>query len=221
MVHFGYKMASWLAGVPFPRGRLHPWKARSVLLAMKQAIDTNVVGARRALGILGLVVPSLAVMAGCSSAEDASGAQHPLVGAQAPEIEAESVTGEGPTTIADARGKVAIVDFWATYCDPCRKSFPVYQKLVDDHSGSLVVIGVSVDDPDDVTTDEVKAFGTELNTSFPLVWDKDKKTAGVYSPPKMPTSYVIDKQGVVRYVHAGYQAEEADKIAAEVDELMK
>jgi peroxiredoxin len=67
----------------------------------------------------------------------------------------------------------------------------------------------------------VKAFATELSVTFPIVWDKEKKTAGVYNPPKMPTSYVIDKQGVVRFVHAGYQAEEADKIAAEVDELMK
>ncbi|HZO14320.1 MAG TPA: TlpA disulfide reductase family protein [Polyangiaceae bacterium] len=160
---------------------------------------------------------------GCSSggADDPSGAGNALVGKQAPEIQAESVGGEGPTSVGDARGKVAIVDFWATYCDPCRKSFPVYQQLVDKHSGGLAVIGVSVDDPDDVSTEDVKAFATELSVTFPIVWDKEKKTAGVYNPPKMPTSYVIDKQGVVRFVHAGYQAEEADKIAAEVDELMK
>ena len=69
-------------------------------------------------------------------------------GKPAPEIEAEAVTGDGPKSIAEAKGTVTIVDFWATFCDPCRKSFPKYQELVDKHAGKLAVIAVSVDDPE-------------------------------------------------------------------------
>ena len=58
-----------------------------------------------------------------------------LVGSAAPEIAAEAVTGEGPATLADASGKVVILDFWATYCAPCKKSFPKYQELVDQFGG--------------------------------------------------------------------------------------
>jgi thiol-disulfide isomerase/thioredoxin len=166
-----------------------------------------------------------AMMLGCSStdsggANDASSADGGLVGQAAPEVVAESVGGDGPKTLAEAKGMVTIVDFWATFCDPCRKSFPKYQELVDKHAGNLVVIGVSVDDPEDVGSEEVLAFAEELSVSFPIVWDKERKTADVYKPPKMPTSYVVDKKGVVRFIHAGYQADEADVIAKEVEELL-
>lgn len=156
-----------------------------------------------------------------SGASDASGADKALVGKSAPEITADSVSGDGPKTLGEAKGQVTIIDFWATFCDPCRKSFPKYQELVDKHAGELVVIGVSVDDPEDVGNEEVMGFAEELNVSFPIVWDKERKTADVYKPPKMPTSYVVDKKGVVRFVHAGYQADEAEIIAKEVEELIK
>jgi thiol-disulfide isomerase/thioredoxin len=172
--------------------------------------------------LLFAALPAMVMVAGCSSgAEDASGADSGLVGKPAPEIQAESVGGEGPTTLSAARGKVTIIDFWATYCDPCRKSFPVYQQLVDKYGGELVVIAVSVDDPEDVGTEEIMGFAEELSVKFPIVWDKEKKTADAYKPPKMPTSYVLDKQGVVQHIHAGYQADEGDKIAIEVEALLE
>ncbi|MBL8741199.1 MAG: TlpA family protein disulfide reductase, partial [Myxococcales bacterium] len=71
-------------------------------------------------------------------------------GKAAAELVATYVTGEGPKTLAEAKGKVVIVDFWATYCDPCRKSFPKYQELVDQFGGELAVIAISVDEPSDV-----------------------------------------------------------------------
>lgn len=143
------------------------------------------------------------------------------VGSKAPEVAGEAVSGDGPKTLAEGSGQVVIVDFWATFCEPCRKSFPKYQELVDKHAGNLAVIAVSVDDPDDVTTEDVKKFAEELGVSFSIVWDKDKSTAGKYSPPKMPTSYVIDKDGVIRHIHDGFEGGEADEIDAEVEALLK
>ena len=60
----------------------------------------------------------------------------------------------------------------------------------------------------------------DLGVTFAIVWDKEQKTAGVYKPPKMPTSYIIDKDGVLRHIHAGYESGEADKIDAEVSALL-
>jgi thiol-disulfide isomerase/thioredoxin len=141
-------------------------------------------------------------------------------GKPAPEIEAEPVTGDGPKSIADAKGTVTIVDFWATFCDPCRKSFPKYQELVDKHAGKLAVIAVSVDDPEDVGVDEVKKFADDLGVSFTIVWDKQKKTSKKYDPPKMPTSYLLDKDGNIVSVHPGFESGEAEKIDAEIEELI-
>ncbi len=141
-------------------------------------------------------------------------------GKTADELSVTPVTGEGPKSLAEAKGKVVIVDFWATYCDPCRKSFPKYQEMVDQFGGDLAVIAVSVDDPSDVQEEKLKEFAAETGVKFSVVWDKEHKTAGLYSPPKMPTSFVIDKEGKIVHRHAGYESGEEDKIAEEVKALI-
>ncbi|EYF04339.1 TlpA family protein disulfide reductase [Chondromyces apiculatus] len=163
---------------------------------------------------------------GGSTAEAGGGAtetganQGGLVGQKAPEIAAAAVTGEGPKTLAEASGKVVILDFWATYCAPCKKSFPKYQEMVEELGSDVAVIAVSVDDPEDATEDKLKKFAEETGVKFSIVWDKDKATAGKYSPPKMPTSFIIDKDGNVKHVHAGYESGEEAKIADEVKALL-
>jgi peroxiredoxin len=176
----------------------------------------------RVLAVSSLLLPTAALVAGCGGqgAASAEGA-HPLVGAKAPELSAQSVTGEGPSKLADASGRVVIVDFWATYCAPCKKSFPKYQELVDQFGGDLAVIAVSVDDPEDVTPEQIKDFADQTGVKFAVVWDKDRSVAPKYTPPKMPTSFVIDKDGTIRHIHAGYESGEEKIIAAEVEALIK
>ena len=158
-----------------------------------------------------------AAPAGGGTADSAGGG---LVGSPAPEITAADVTGEGPSSITDASGRVVILDFWATFCEPCKKSFPKYQELMDQFGGDLVVIAVSVDDPEDVQEDKIKEFVGATGVKFKVVWDKDKSAVKKYSPPKMPTSYIIDKGGVVKHIHAGYESGEEAKIGDEVKALL-
>ncbi len=142
------------------------------------------------------------------------------VGSKAPEVGGEYVTGDGPKSLAEGSGQVVIVDFWATWCEPCGKSFPKYQELVDKHAGNLAVIAVSVDDADeDMQT--LKDFAKEHNVSFTILWDKDKAVAPKYEPPKMPTSFIIDKDGIIRHVHEGFEGGEEAKIDEEVTALLQ
>jgi cytochrome c biogenesis protein CcmG/thiol:disulfide interchange protein DsbE len=138
----------------------------------------------------------------------------------AAEIQGAYVTGDGPKSLAEAKGKVVIVDFWATYCQPCKKSFPKYQELVEQFGGELAVIAVSVDEPGDVDEAKLKEFASATKVKFPIVWDKEHKTAEAYKPPKMPTSFIIDKEGNVAHQHAGYESGEEEKIAEEVKKLL-
>lgn len=156
---------------------------------------------------------------GGDEASPGGGSDVAEVGSAAPEVSGDHVTGDGPKNLAEGKGQIIIVDFWATYCDPCRKSFPKYQEIVDKHAGDVQVIAVSVDDPEDASLEDVKKFADDLGVSFPVIWDKDQSTAGKYKPPKMPTSYVIDKEGVLRHVHAGFEGGEADEIDKEVEAL--
>ncbi len=178
----------------------------------------------RAITTLGLFA-ALAATAGCGGgggeAQSGGDAAHPLVGKAAPEFAAEKVTGEGPATVKEANGKVVIVDFWATYCAPCKKSFPKYQELVDQFGGDLAVIAVSVDDKDDVSKEQIEEFAKNTGVKFSIVWDKDKTAAGQYSPPKMPSSFLVDKTGTVRHLHAGYESGEEAQIAEEIKKLLQ
>ena len=76
--------------------------------------------------------------------QSASGGDHKLVGAPAPTFDLATQIGDAKkVSFADTRGKVAIVDFWATWCDPCKESFPHYQALAEKYPGELVMIGIS------------------------------------------------------------------------------
>jgi len=162
-------------------------------------------------------------LVGCGGgATTGGGSEAPAIatGTKATELSVTPVTGEGPTSLADAAGKVVIVDFWATYCQPCKKSFPKYQELVEQFGGDLAVIAVSVDEPGDVDESKLKEFASSTKVKFPIIWDKEHKTAEAYKPPKMPTSYIIDKDGNIAHQHAGYESGEEEKIAEEVKKLL-
>jgi thiol-disulfide isomerase/thioredoxin len=147
--------------------------------------------------------------------------RHPLVGRAAPELDADPVGGQGPRTIKEAEGKVVVVDFWATYCGPCRKAFPMYQGLVDRFPGDVAVLAVAIDEPDHVKDDKILAFARETRVRFSILRDQDHRTAARYRRPSgIPSTFVLDRSGVVRYVHLGYDDREEDRITAEVESLI-
>jgi peroxiredoxin len=179
-------------------------------------------GAPLACAALSLAAASCAG-AGGGGAADASSVAHELVGQPAPELGAEPVTGSGPTSIEAAKGKVLIVDFWATFCKPCKKGFPKYQALVDQFGGDLAVIGVGVDEPANVKKDDVARFASDNHARFAIVWDKDQSAARKYDVVSLglPACFVVDRTGVVRHVHKSFKEGEETVLAAEVEALRK
>lgn len=139
--------------------------------------------------------------------------RHPLVGAKAPDFELPAQGGGESVSPGANSGKVVIVDFWATWCEPCRESFPAYERMTKEHD--VVVLGVSVDDE----PDDIPRFVADTKVHFPVAWDRDQRVSKVYKPPAMPTSYIIDSEGIVRHVHAGFHPGEDAAIAREVDAL--
>ena len=165
---------------------------------------------------LATLVP-LAACSGGRGTQAPAASTHELTGAMAPAFELDPVGGGESVGPGKYSGKVVVVDFWATWCEPCRESFPTYQRLVDKFGGRLVVIGVSVDESEE----GIPAFKAETGVSFPLVWDRDQSVAGAYKPAKMPTSYVVDQKGLIRHVHEGFHASDAAEIERIVTSLME
>ena len=137
-------------------------------------------------------------------------------GAKMPEIGLTDLAGK-PVSLASLPGKVVIVDFWATWCAPCREELPQLEKFHQKYgSKGLVIVGVSVDKE----PEGIKGFLDKLKVTFPVVHDAGHQLSGKYSPPRMPSSYIVDRKGIVRYVHGGYRAGDAAEFEKQIQELL-
>jgi len=123
-----------------------------------------------------------------------------------------------PPAVPAAAGKVVLVDFWASWCAPCKASFPAYSRLVRDYQGSgLLVVGISVDE--DAAAYE--SFVKRQNPAFVVARDGDHALVGRVRVPTMPTCYLIDRTGRVRFLHPGYRGAETDAaLRREIETLL-
>jgi thiol-disulfide isomerase/thioredoxin len=120
--------------------------------------------------------------------------------------------------LPDIRGKVVLVDFWASWCAPCKASFPALNRLHEKYAAKgLVIIGVGVDDD----AAKYKEFTTEMKAKFSVVHDSSHKAAAFFNPPSMPTSYLTDRKGVIRHVHKGFRGAKTEaEYVAEIEALL-
>lgn len=150
---------------------------------------------------LGLLVAGLAAAAvhlGCQSTPGQK--QSKLLGQAAPAWQLKDLEGKSVNS-ADFKGKVAVLNFWATWCPPCRKEIPDFIALQKEYgSRGLVFIGVALDDEGVAV---VKPFAKEAGVNYPLVIG-DAKIVKAYENIEMyPTTYVIDRNGTVVSRHIG------------------
>jgi len=123
------------------------------------------------------------------------------IGETAPEIDLPSMTGE-QMTLSKLKGQPVLVNFWATWCGPCRQEFPtLVRKYKQYKDQGLVVLGV--DTEDESPDDGVLTFMRNTLVNFPIVRDRDSKLEGMYRIEGLPTSFFIDRKGVVRDIVVG------------------
>lgn len=139
------------------------------------------------------------------------------VGELAPPLELQTVDGQWQR-LQDYRGKVVYVDFWASWCAPCRQSLPQYERLFRKWAASdFGVLAVNVDTERRVAVAALK----QSAVSFPVVFDPGGIWAERFKLPTMPSGYLIDRKGVVRYIHSGYRAEELPVFEAWVIKILE
>jgi cytochrome c biogenesis protein CcmG, thiol:disulfide interchange protein DsbE len=123
--------------------------------------------------------------------------------------------------LSSLRGKVVVLDFWASWCVPCKKELPALDSLARRYAATkkdVVVVTVNID------KDRAKAqrfLASAKVVSLRCALDPDGGVASRYDLPAMPTSFVIDKNGIVRHVHAGFTPGDEAKLAREIDALLK
>lgn len=144
----------------------------------------------------------------------------PRVGQPAPDFALPVVSGEGAeegdrVRLSDLKGQLVVLDFWASWCEPCRQSIPIVNEAAKELAGQGVrVYGVNVERLKPETLRQVvKHWGF----AYPVLHDATIKTQIAYDVAALPTLFLIDREGVVRKTHAG--APTAKQLIAEVREL--
>ncbi len=121
-------------------------------------------------------------------------------------------------SLPNTSGKVVLVDFWASWCAPCKASFPALNRLHAKYaSQGLVIIGVGVDD----NAAKYQEFAGKMGARFPIAHDSAHKAAEFFNPPSMPTSYIADRKGVIRRVHTGFRGAKTEaEYTTEIEALL-
>jgi thiol-disulfide isomerase/thioredoxin len=116
------------------------------------------------------------------------------------------------------RGKVVLVDFWASWGGPCRLAFPAYDAMAQRHAeAGFVVLGVNVDEQ----RADAERFLRAVPVAFTVVFDEGGKAPSAYGVKAMPSSYLVGRDGRIRLVHMGFKPSDAEKIEAEVIAALK
>jgi len=146
----------------------------------------------------------------------ASGARALSLGDTPPRIGLPDLAGE-IVDLSALRGKVVLVDFWASWCRPCKHEMPVLELLHDKYAAQgLVVVGVNIDG----SPKKMNKFLKGNPVTFRIVHDRKLVVANRYEPETMPTSYLIGRDGVLRYVHEGFAKGDAEVLEERVEALL-
>jgi thiol-disulfide isomerase/thioredoxin len=122
----------------------------------------------------------------------------------------KQLAGGGHLKLSSLRGKVVLVDFWASWCEPCKKELPLLDKLATKlRARGIEIVTVNIDDDASKADSFLNDKGIRGLT---VVRDDDKKIVGAWEPPKMPSSFIVDRGGVVRAVNAGFEDGDERKI---------
>lgn len=134
------------------------------------------------------------------------------VGAPAPAVQGPGLVDAKPVSLASLRGKVVLLDFWASWCGPCKVSLPEMDRLraelhAQGHAQRFEVLAVNVDQ----NPAAALKFLAKHPVSYPLLSDPAGRLPELYGLPTMPSSYLIDATGRVVAVHSGYKPGDAHK----------
>ena len=140
-----------------------------------------------------------------------------LEGQAAPDFALKSSTGEN-MRLSEYRGDVVMVNFWATWCGPCRQEMPLLDELYNRYQRvGFNLLGVNIDDDSRRAMQMVE----ELGVDFPVLFDARKEVSKLYDVDAMPVTVIIDRQGTVRYVHQGYKPGYEDMYLDQIRSLLR
>jgi thiol-disulfide isomerase/thioredoxin len=141
-------------------------------------------------------------------------------GQPAPDCPAELQEQTSGFKLENFKGKVLLVDFWATWCGPCLKSIPFFNQLHHVHNmmknDNFQIVAINVDEDKEAA----QGFMKEHPISYPVAYNSSGECPKAYEVQVMPSSYLVDKTGKIRHVHLGYRDEDQEGLKQKIDALL-
>jgi len=160
------------------------------------------------------ILASLCVVSACIPSD----MQIPRVGGMAIEYPAATLAGD-TVTLASLRGQVVLLNLWATWCVPCREETPYLQDLYEEYGDrGFQVVGISLDTGD--ASDQVEMFVEEYEVTYTILHDPQMRGMELYQVPGLPATFMIDREGVIRWIRYGPILEGDPDFLGALEELL-
>jgi len=183
-----------------------------------ESVDGNadVIADKRAKSLLDYIVPAAVVLLFVVAFFSASSKPiHALIDKPAPAFKLPARSGE-LVALADARGKVVVLDFWASWCEPCLRQMPKLAEVGEIVGPDVVILSVNVDEATEDRDGKIAAFLTTAKVDFDVLVDNGT-AADLYHVDSLPALVIVDRDGVVRYADAGVH--DTDLLVRKIEEL--
>ncbi|MET1256041.1 TlpA family protein disulfide reductase [Aliikangiella maris] len=136
---------------------------------------------------------------------------------KAPDFTLKSNSGKN-VRLSDFRGKVVLLNFWASWCGPCRQEMPILDEIQKKYESlGFTVLGVNVD----TKVESALRYLKDTPVNFPVLYDSESKVSELYNVSAMPSTAIIDRDGHVRYIHPGYKSGDEEKYRQKIKALMR
>lgn len=136
---------------------------------------------------------------------------------EAPDFTLRSLSGEN-LRLQEYRGKVVLINFWASWCGPCRQEMPILDRIHKRYEpAGFTVLGVNVEGEQD----KARKIADRLDVSFPLLFDTGQQVSEAYALKSMPYTVLVDRDGQVRFIHHGYKPGDENKYIDRLKALLR
>jgi peroxiredoxin len=190
-----------------PAFRFRGWRRRPETEAPEAEVHKQGVRVKRRAVIVAACLAAIANVAAAAV----------LTSGLAPDFTLHSVAGSN-LRLREQRGQVVMLNFWASWCGPCRQEMPQLDRLYEKyHASGFQLLGVNVDDDSRNAT----GVSSKLGLHFPVLLDTQKKVSRLYDLSTMPSTVLIDRDGRVRYIHRGYRDGYVQTYEEQIRELLR